>query len=180
MTVGAHSPRWIELESEKAGRHLWIEQVALMEKSYESGGEVHGGQNGQPEQAAEPSTVQKGKKNTATPVRQVDPPRSYSSFTAHEQRGVCRPLLAGAQPGFNTAVGTSRGIDQNTIPRVCMGAERDGRQTVSSPAGAYGGAAEQSHAMRWCRTGKIQGERLDIGITSLEYDGTIIPWSLRL
>ena len=27
--------------------------------------------------------------------------------------------------------------------------------------------------------GKIQGERLDIEITSLEYDGTIIPWSLR-
>ena len=29
-------------------------------------------------------------------------------------------------------------------------------------------------------TGKIQGERLDIEITSLEYDGTIIPVELAV
>ncbi len=29
-------------------------------------------------------------------------------------------------------------------------------------------------------TGKIQGERLDIGVTSLEYDGTIIPVELAV
>ena len=43
-----------------------------MEKSYELAAKYMGGQNGgKPEQAAEPATVQKGKKNTATPVRQV-------------------------------------------------------------------------------------------------------------
>ena len=61
-----------ELESEKGRTSSMDEQVALMEKSYELAAKYMGGQNGgKPEQAAEPAAVQKGKKNTATPVRQV-------------------------------------------------------------------------------------------------------------
>ena len=57
-----------ELESEKGKASAVDDQVALMEKSYELAAKYMGGQNGgKPEQAAEPATVQKGKKNTATP-----------------------------------------------------------------------------------------------------------------
>ena len=69
------------------------EQVALMEKSYELAAKYMGGQNeGQPsaEQRAKPTTVQKGKKNKAMPIRQVEPqvvsslsqPMSNAEFVA--------------------------------------------------------------------------------------------------
>ena len=58
-----------ELESERGKASSMDEQVALMEKSYELAAKYMGGQNGgQPsaEQRAEPTTVQKGKKNKAS------------------------------------------------------------------------------------------------------------------
>ncbi|NAD78133.1 conjugative transposon protein TraM, partial [Enterococcus hirae] len=64
-----------ELESEKGKASAVDDQVALMEKSYELAAKYMGGQNGgQPsaEQRAEPTTVQKGKKNKAMPIRQVE------------------------------------------------------------------------------------------------------------
>jgi conjugative transposon TraM protein len=64
-----------ELESERGKASSMDEQVALMEKSYELAAKYMGGQNGgQPsaEQRAEPTTVQKGKKNKAMPIRQVE------------------------------------------------------------------------------------------------------------
>ncbi len=52
------------------------EQAAFMGKSYELAAKYMGGQNGgQPSaegQRAEPTTVQKGKKNKAMPIRQVE------------------------------------------------------------------------------------------------------------
>ena len=85
-----------ELESEKGRTSSIDEQVALMEKSYELAAKYMGGQNGgKPEQAAEPATVQKGKKNTATPVRQVTrqvvsslaQPMSNAEFVATFSKG---------------------------------------------------------------------------------------------
>ena len=64
-----------ELESERGKASSMDEQVALMEKSYELAAKYMGGQNGgqpSPEQTAEPTTVQKGKKQTAMPIRQVE------------------------------------------------------------------------------------------------------------
>lgn len=110
-----------ELESEKGRTSSMDEQVALMEKSYELAAKYMGGQNGgKPEQAAEPSTVQKGKKNTATPVRQVTrqvvsslaQPMSNAEFVATFSQERNR--------GFNTAVGTTEVSDRNTIRHVCM------------------------------------------------------------
>ncbi|KDS24630.1 conjugative transposon TraM domain protein [Bacteroides ovatus str. 3725 D1 iv] len=44
------------------------EQVALMEKSYELAAKYMGGQNGgKPEQTAEPTTVQKGRRTRQHP-----------------------------------------------------------------------------------------------------------------
>ena len=62
------------------------------------------------------------------------------------------------------------------------GAERDGRADgKAAPAGAYGGGGQDNtRGAVVVGTGKIQGERLDIEITSLEYDGTIIPVELAV
>ncbi|KDS16967.1 conjugative transposon TraM domain protein [Bacteroides ovatus str. 3725 D9 iii] len=57
-----------ELESEKGRTSSMDEQVALMEKSYELAAKYMGGQNGgKPEQTAEPTTVQKGRRTRQHP-----------------------------------------------------------------------------------------------------------------
>ena len=173
-----------ELESEKGRTSSIDEQVALMEKSYELAAKYMGGQNGgKPEQAAEPATVQKGKKNTATPVRQVTrqvvsslaQPMSNAEFVATFSQERNR--------GFNTAVGTAEVSDRNTIPACVHEAQSvtDGqtvRLRLLEPMAVAGRTIPRGAVV--VGTGKIQGERLDIGITSLEYDGTIIPVELAV
>src|SRR5574344_361863 len=173
-----------ELESEKGRTSSMDEQVALMEKSYELAAKYMGGQNGgKPEQAAEPSTVQKGKKNTATPVRQVTrqvvsslaQPMSNAEFVATFSQERNR--------GFNTAVGTTEVSDRNTIPACVHGAQSvtDGqtvRLRLLEPMAVAGRTIPRNAVV--VGTGKIQGERLDIEVTSLEYDGTIIPVELAV
>ncbi len=173
-----------ELESEKGKASAMDDQVALMEKSYELAAKYMGGQNGgKPEQAAEPSTVQKGKKNTATPVRQVTrqvvsslaQPMSNAEFVATFSQERNR--------GFNTAVGTTEVSDRNTIPACVHGAQSvtDGqtvRLRLLEPMAVAGRTIPRNAVV--VGTGKIQGERLDIEVTSLEYDGTIIPVELAV
>ena len=173
-----------ELESEKGKASAVDDQVALMEKSYELAAKYMGGQNGgKPEQAAEPATVQKGKKNTAMPVRKVDhqvvsslaQPMSNVEFVAAFSQECNR--------GFNTAVGTTEVSDRNTIPACVHGAQSvtDGqtvRLRLLEPMAVAGRTIPRGAVV--VGTGKIQGERLDIEITSLEYDGTIIPVELAV
>ena len=174
-----------ELESEKGKANAVDDQVALMEKSYELAAKYMGGQNGgKSEQTAEqPSTVQKGKKNTATPVKQVSrqvvsslsQPMSNAEFVATFSQERNR--------GFNTAVGTAEVSDRNTIPACVHGVQSvtDGqtvRLRLLEPMAVAGRTIPRNAVV--VGTGKIQGERLDIGITSLEYDGTIIPVELAV
>ena len=175
-----------ELESEKGKASAMDEQVALMEKSYELAAKYMGGQNGgQPsaEQRAEPTTVQKGKKNKAMPIRQVEhqvvsslsQPMSNAEFVA--------ALSQERNRGFNTAVGTAEVLDRNTIPACVHGAQSvtDGqtvRLRLLEPMAVAGRTIPRGAVV--VGTGKIQGERLDIEITSLEYDGTIIPVELAV
>ncbi len=162
------------------------DQMALLEKSYELAAKYMGGQNGgQPsaEQRAEPTTVQKGKKNKAMPIRQVEhqvvsslsQPMSNAEFVA--------ALSQERNRGFNTAVGTAEVLDRNTIPACVHGAQSvtDGqtvRLRLLEPMAVAGRTIPRGAVV--VGTGKIQGERLDIEITSLEYDGTIIPVELAV
>ena len=175
-----------ELESEKGKANAVDDQVALMEKSYELAAKYMGGQNGrQPsaEQSAEPATVQKGKKNTAMPIKKVEhqvvsslsQPMSNAEFVATFSQERNR--------GFNTAVGTTEVSDRNTIPACVHGAHgvMDGqtvRLRLLEPMAVAGRIIPRNAVV--VGTGKIQGERLDIEVTSLEYDGTIIPVELAV
>jgi len=73
--------------------------------------------------------------------------------------------------------------DRNTIPACVHGAQSvtDGqtvRLRLLEPMAVAGRTIPRNAVV--VGTGKIQGERLDIGITSLEYDGTIIPVELAV
>ena len=175
-----------ELESGKERSSTMDEQVALMEKSYELAAKYMGGQNGTQAAAghtAEPSPVQKAGKNTAKPVRQVThqvvsslgQPVSNAEFVASFSQERNR--------SFNTAVGITTVSDRNTIPACVYGAQSvtDGqtvRLRLLEPMAVAGRTIPRGAVV--VGTGKIQGERLDIEITSLEYDGTIIPVELAV
>ena len=175
-----------ELESEKGKASSMDDQVALMEKSYELAAKYMGGQNGgKPEavQTAEPSPVQKGKKNNVAPVRQVahqvvsslSQPMSNAEFVASFSQERNR--------SFNTAIGSTAVSDKNTISACVYGAQSvtDGqavRLRLLEPMAVADRIIPRNAVV--VGTAKIQGERLDIGITSLEYAGTIIPVELAV
>ena len=175
-----------ELESEKGKASAMDDQVALMEKSYELAAKYMGGQNGtQPPvgQAAEPYPVQKTGKNTAAPVRQVvhqvvsslGQPMSNAEFVASFSQERNR--------SFNTAVGVTTVSDRNTISACVYGAQSvtDGqavRLRLLEPMAVADKIIPRNAVV--VGTAKIQGERLDIEITSLEYAGTIIPVELAV
>ena len=173
-----------ELESEKGKASSMDEQVALMEKSYELAAKYMGGQNGgKPEQAAEPATVQKGKKNKAMPIRHVEHQVVSSLSQPMSNAEFVVALSQERNRGFNTAVGTAEVSDRNTIPACVHEAQSvtDGqtvRLRLLEPMAVAGRTIPRGAVV--VGTGKIQGERLDIGITSLEYDGTIIPVELAV
>lgn len=175
-----------ELESEKGKASAMDDQVALMEKSYELAAKYMGGQNGtQPPvgQATEPCLVQKAGKNTAAPVRQVahqvvsslSQPMSNAEFVASFSQERNR--------SFNTAVGVTTVSDKNTISACVYGAQSvtDGQAVklrLLEPMAVADKIIPRNAVV--VGTAKIQGERLDIEITSLEYAGTIIPVELAV
>ena len=175
-----------ELESEKGKASAMDEQVALMEKSYELAAKYMGGQNGtQPpvEQSAEPYPVQRAGKNTAAPVRQVvhqvvsslGQPMSNAEFVASFSQERNR--------NFNTAVGVTTVSGKNTISACVYGAQSvtDGQAVkfrLLEPMAVADKIIPRNAVV--VGTAKIQGERLDIEITSLEYAGTIIPVELAV
>ena len=175
-----------ELESGKGKASAVDDQVALMEKSYELAAKYMGGQNGgQPsaEQRAEPTTVQKGKKNKAMPIRQVEHQVVSSLSQPISNAEFVAALSQERNRSFNTAVGTAEVSDRNTIPACVHGAQSvtDG-QTVRLRLLEHMAVAGRTIPLGAVvvGTGKIQEERLDIEITSLEYDGTIIPVELAV
>ena len=170
-----------ELESEKGRNSTMDEQVALMEKSYELAAKYMGGQSGA--QAAKSYPVQKAGKNTAMPVKQVThqvvsslgQPMSNAEFVATFSQERNR--------GFNTAVGGTTVSDRNTISACVYGAQSvtDGqavRLRLLEPMAVADKIIPRNAVV--VGAAKIQGERLDIEITSLEYGGTIIPVELAV
>ena len=132
-------------------------------------------------QAAEPYPVQKAGKDTAAPVRQVahqvvsslSQPMSIAEFVASFSQERNR--------SFNTAVGVTTVSDKNTLSACVYGAQSvtDGQAVklrLLEPMAVADKIIPRNAVV--IGTAKIQGERLDIEITSLEYAGTIIPVEL--
>ena len=172
------------LDAKENGAGSMDEQVALMEKSYELAAKYMNG--GQPEQVAPitPSAPVQGKGN-ATPVKSVSdrtvsglqPPMSNSEFIAEYSKP--------RNYGFNTAVGSNYSMGKNTI-RACIHQNQiltDGHtQTVKlrllEPLQAGNIIVPKNSLVSG--SAKIQGERLEILVSSLEYAGNIIPVELSV
>ena len=175
-----------ELESEKGKASAMDDQVALMEKSYELAAKYMGGQNNdkpEPVQAAEPYPVQKAGKNTAKPVRQVAHQVVSSLSQSMGNAEFVASFSQERNRSFNTAVGITTVSDKNTISACVYGAQSvtDGqavRLRLLEPMAVADKIIPRNAVV--VGTAKIQGERLGIGITSLEYEGTVIPVELEV
>ena len=160
------------------------EQVALLEKSYELAAKYQNGKGnaGQTEEM-ETSAKADGKSMKAEPVSGVRPavvsalpqPMTDSAFIAD---------YAGERNyGFHTAIGTAEAPEKNTIAACVQGDQTltDG-QTVKlrllEPMRVSGRVIPRNTLL--VGAARLQGERLGIGITSLEHGGSIIPVELEV
>ena len=175
-------------DAESAPKNTMNDQIALMEKSYELAAKYLPQGQGTPPgggnmTATQPVETVKNGKAIMTPIGQVQErivsglsqPISDSAFVADysQPRNI----------GFHTAVGSEAKSDKNTI-KACV----HGNQTIID------GQAVRLRLLEPMRAGtvvmprnaivtgmcKIAGERLDIAITMLEYEGTIIPVELSV
>lgn len=163
------------------------EQVALLEKSYELAAKYRNGGNNAG-QAVQPETEtpagHRGKKRMkAEAVSGVRPttvsalPRPLTDPAFIADYGCERNF------GFHTAIGTAEAAGKNTITACVQGDQTitDG-QTVKlrllEPMRVSGRTVPRNATL--VGSARLQGERLEIGITSLEHQGNIVPVELEV
>ncbi|MCM0315599.1 conjugative transposon protein TraM [Bacteroides fragilis] len=165
------------------------EQVALMEKSYELAAKYMG-QNGQAGQSGAivqvPVTGQSTGQGTGKPAIAVQAARQQTVSGLQQPMSDAEFMRAYSQPrnyGFNTAVGSGYAMGKNTI-RACIHQDQtimDG-QTVKlrllEPLQAGGLIIPRNTVVSG--TGKVQGERLEIVVSSIEYRGNLLPVELAV
>ena len=165
------------------------EQVALMEKSYELAAKYMG-QNGQAGQRGAivqvPVTGQNTGQGTGKPAVAVQAARQQTVSGLQQPLSDAEFMRSYSQPrnyGLNTAVGSGYAMGKNTI-RACIHQDQtimDG-QTVKlrllEPLQAGNLVIPQNTLVSG--TGKVQGERLDIVVSSIEYRGNLLPVELAV
>ena len=159
------------------------DQMALLEKSYELAARYinDGGQNGQVAQVPVAGTVTQ--KPQAQPVQAI---RETTVSGLQQPMNDADFIRAYSQPrnyGFNTAVGTGYAMGRNTIA-ACIHQDQtltDGQAVklrLLEPMQAGNIVVPKNTLV--AGTAKVQGERLDILVSSIEYAGNIIPVELAV
>lgn len=159
------------------------DQMALLEKSYELAARYmnDGGQNGQVAQVPVAGTVTQ--KPQALPVQAV---RETTVSGLQQPMSDADFIRTYSQPrnyGFNTAVGTGYAMGKNTVA-ACIHQDQtltDGQAVklrLLEPMQAGNIVVPKNTLV--AGTAKVQGERLDILVSSIEYAGNIIPVELAV
>ena len=164
------------------------EQMALMEKSYELAARYMGGQNGQTGQqttvaAPQPTVRAASDKAVASPVKQVHEQVVSALGQPMTRDEFMEAHLQERNYGFHTAVGKAAVTEKNTISACVYGYQTitDGQAVklrLLEPMAVDEKIIPRNAVV--VGAGRIQGERLGIVITSLEYEGTIIPIELSV
>lgn len=182
------------LATQETPKSTMGDQIALLEKSYELAAKyMPAGQTGQSVQTASSSekahTEKKRDGNTPSVKAGITP---VTQVTAKPVSALTQPISDTAfitaysqsrNTVFYTAIGSSTSEEKNTIS-ACI----HGDQTVTDGQTVRLRIQEPMNikiTVIPCNTvitgaAKIQGERLSITITSLEYGGTIIPVELSV
>ena len=157
------------------------DQMALLEKSYELAAKYMNGGQGQVAQV--PVTGDIDRKPDAVAVQAV---RETTVSGLQQPMSDADFIRAYSQPrnyGFNTAVGTGYAMGRNTIA-ACIHQDQtltDGQAVklrLLEPMQAGNIVVPKNTLV--AGTAKVQGERLDILVSSIEYAGNIIPVELAV
>ena len=157
------------------------DQMALLEKSYELAARYMNGGQGQVAQV--PVTGGIDRKPDAVAVQAI---RETTVSGLQQPMSDADFIRAYSQPrnyGFNTAVGTGYAMGRNTVA-ACIHQDQtltDGQAVklrLLEPMQAGNIVVPKNTLM--AGTAKVQGERLDILVSSIEYAGNIIPVELAV
>lgn len=157
------------------------DQMALLEKSYELAAKYMNG--GQEQVAQVPVTGDIDRKPDAVAVRAV---RETTVSGLQQPMSDADFIRAYSQPrnyGFNTAVGTDYAMGKNTVA-ACIHQEQtltDGQAVklrLLEPMQAGNIVVPKNTLV--AGVAKVQGERLDITVSSIEHAGNIIPVELAV
>ena len=159
------------------------EQVALLEKSYQLAAQYTSGENSAARETSDRAPEKADGKADIVPIGQVSVPVVSSLSQPMSDERILAGLSESRNWGFVTPVGTGGAAEKNTI-RICV----HGDQTVLNGQSVRLRLLEPMRAGNTLLprntlvtgTGRIQGDRLGIGIVSLEYGGLIIPVELTV
>lgn len=161
------------------------DQVALMEKSYELAAKYMG-QNGQDGATVQASATGQGGNGLGQPAVAVQAARERTVSGLQQPLSDAEFMRRYSQPrnyGFNTAVGSGYALGKNTIA-ACIHQDQtvmDGQQVklrLLEPLQAGNLTIPRNTVVSG--TGKVQGERLDITVSSVQYQGNILPVELAV
>ena len=164
------------------------DQMALLEKSYELAAKYmnDGGQNRERGQIAQIPTAGQNGGGIGTPAVPVQAIRETTVSGLQQPMSDADFIRAYSQPrnyGFNTAVGTGYAMGRNTIA-ACIHQDQtliDGQSVklrLLEPMQAGNIIVPRNTVLSGAA--KVQGERLDITVSSVEHAGNIIPVELAV
>lgn len=147
------------------------DEMELLERSYQLAAQYMGNGNGNSGnyQAPQQKEEEKGKRNVQ-PVTQVN-------------RSVVSSLGASSDRGFNTSVGGSKTTAKNTITAVVSGDQtitngQSVRLRLTEPMWVGSSLVQKNTVVTG--EGRLQGERLEIVITSVESQGSVYEVELQV
>lgn len=158
-----------ELEAQNAVASQQPDQMEMLERSYQLAAQYMGTGNGGSQQAP-PEKDDKGK-------RYVQPVQNVT-------RNVVSTLSAATnERGFNTSVGVKRSVGRNTIAAVIAGNQsvtngQSVRLRITEPMWIGSRLIPRNTAL--VGAARLQGERLEIEITSVEAGGSIYEVELKV
>jgi conjugative transposon TraM protein len=170
------------LESQENTKMSVNDQMAILERSYELAAKHMNNDNQTQAKQVTPTGTIQGK-TQVTPVKTVVEQVVSGLQTEISNEELLKMYSQPRNFGFQTAVGTTQLQEKNTI-KACIHEE----QTVMNGQNVRLRLLEPLQAGNiiipkntlFTGTARIQGERLDILISNLEYDGTIIPVELMV
>lgn len=159
----------LEAQNAMAQQTQQPDQMEMLERSYQLAAQYMGNGNGGNYQAPQQQDDEKGKRNVQ-PVAQVS-------------RNVVSSLGSSSNRSFNTSVGTKSVTAKNTIAAVVAGNQSviDGESVkLRTTEPMWIGNRLIPRNTTITGSGRVQGERLEIEITSIECDGSIYDVELQV
>ena len=159
----------LEAQNAMAQQTQQPDQMEMLERSYQLAAQYMGNGNGGNYQAPQQQVDEKGKRNVQ-PVAQVS-------------RNVVSSLGSSSNRSFNTSVGTKSVTAKNTIAAVVAGNQSviDGESVklrTTEPMWIGNRLIPRNTVI--VGSGRVQGERLEIEITSIECEGSIYDVELQV